>query len=41
MSTSYHYLNDYFSSVARAAVCDSLSHMDNMPNLVATPLTDR
>ena len=41
MSTSYHYLNDYFSSLARAAVCDNLSHVDEMPALMVTPLTDR
>ena len=34
-------LNDYFSSLARAAACDNLSHVDERPDLVVTPLTDR
>jgi len=41
MSISHHYLNDYFSSFARAAVCASPSDVDEMPDLMVIPLPDR
>ena len=41
MSTSHHYLNKYFLSVARAAVRASPSHVDERPDLMVILLTDR
>ena len=40
MSASYHYLNDYFPTLARAAVCALLSHIRVIPDLVMTHLPD-
>jgi len=36
MSTSYHYLNEDFSTVARAAVRARFSHIDELPDLMMT-----
>jgi len=34
MSTSYHYLNEDFSTVARAAVRARLSNINDVPDLI-------
>ena len=40
MSASYHHLNDYFPTIARAAVRALLSHIDEVPDLMMTLLPD-
>ena len=40
MSIAYHYLNEDFSTVARAAVRACLSHVDEVPHLIMTHFTD-